>query len=479
MSHCSPMQGGISSLRRTVTSSRPASLPNRLAPHLLVLWALCLFAASLAHSQVSEALVSNIAETTRASSTGQFSNHHAQRFETGNNPAGYTVTGVDLDLNVDADADTLIPMLSIAVDKTNIAEDAGVATVTVSTLLPFSTDQTIDLTLAGTADENIDYIVSATSLTLTTGQTSVSATVTASNDNYDDDAETVIVTATSGDDDIGAVTVTIDDDDAAATLSVSVNNPSISEAGGISTLTVSTGGTIFATDQTIDLMLAGTATMTDDYIISDTSLTLPANATSISATVTAVQNTIEEPSETVLITASHNGAPIGTQQTVTITDDEARPPMLSEAKVNGNRMTLVFDEDLNPDATPAPGAFAVRVNGRSVTVQALSRTNRPTHIVLLLASAAVQYDPASVSYTVPNHVPNRLQDSSGYHVAAITAHRVENTTPAPADADADATRPPRDRRTCHLRRGSGRPDAHGLLRDHCRCGRDSERRFRL
>ena len=324
----------------------------------------------------------------------------------------------------------LIPMLSIAVDKTNIAEDAGVATVTVSTPLPFSTDQTIDLTLAGTADENVDYIVSATSLTLTTGQTSVSATVTASNDNYDDDAETVIVTATSGDDDIGAVTVTIDDDDAAATLSVSVNNPSISEAGGISTLTVSTGGTIFATDQTIDLMLAGTATMTDDYIISDTSLTLPANATSISATVTAVQNTIEEPNETVLITASHNGAPIGTQQTVTITDDEARPPMLSEATVNGNRMTLVFDEDLNPDATPALGAFAVRVAGRSVTVQALSRTNIPSDIVLLLASAAVQYDPASVSYTVPNHVPNRLQDSSGYHVAAITAHRVENTTPA-------------------------------------------------
>ena len=324
----------------------------------------------------------------------------------------------------------LIPMLSIAVDKTNIAEDAGVATVTLSTLLPFSTDQTIDLTLAGTADENIDYIVSATSLTLTTGQTSVSATVTASNDNYDDDAETVIVTATSGDDDIGAVTVTIDDDDAAATLSVSVNNPSISEAGGISTLTVSTGGTSFATDQTIDLMLAGTATMTDDYIISDTSLTLPANATSISATVTAVQNTIEEPNETVLITASHNGAPIGTQQTVTITDDEARPPMLSEAKVNGNRMTLVFDEDLNPDATPALGAFAVRVAGRSVTVQALSRTSRPSDIILLLASAAVQYDPASVSYTVPNHVPNRLQDSSGYHVAAITAHRVENTTPA-------------------------------------------------
>ena len=438
------------------------------------------------------------------------------------------------------------PMFSIAVDPTNIAEDGGVATVTVSVPSPLSTDQTIDLRLGGTAKSPHDYTISADSLTLTAGQTSVTARVVASNDLYDDDAETVIVTARNVGRDIGAVTVTIDDDDAPVALSFSVNNPSIAEAGGTSMFTMSTGGSTLAHARTFGLTLGGTAKNPDDYTISTNSLTLPANTTSISATVTAVQDTIDEPNETVLIsvhnnattqqtvtitdddtatlsvsvseaeilrdggtsrvivstggitfptdqtialtlagtatkdtdytidsesltlragkssvaatitatndpmansdetvliTASHNGTTIGTQQTVTISAPV--PPEVSDAYASGTFLTLDFDEDLKPGATPAAGAFTVTVARQGVTVHGVVRpANKPRQILLRLASAVVHGVNVTLSYTVPNNASNRLQDSAGNHVAAITRLPVRNTTPRPQTPEDAATGEP-------------------------------------
>ena len=219
------------------------------------------------------------------------------------------------------------PMLSIAVDPASIAEAAGTSTVTVSTGTAFAADQTIALTLGGTATEISDYTIGSTSLTLTAGATSVTTTVTAVQDTVDEPDETVIVSAANGATAIGSATVTITDDDDAPTLSIAVDPASIAEAAGTSTVTVSTGATSFATVQTISLTLDGTATETSDFTLGSTSLTLTAGQTSVTTTVIAVQDNIDDDAETVLITASHNNSDIGTQQTVTITDDDATPTL--------------------------------------------------------------------------------------------------------------------------------------------------------
>ena len=220
------------------------------------------------------------------------------------------------------------PTLSLAVSQTSIAEAVGTSTVTVSTAgTTFDTDQTIMLNLAGTATQTDDYTVSSTSLTLPANATSVTATVMAVQDTIDEPDETVLITASHDGSTIGPETVTITDDDAAPTLSVTVSADTVAEAAGTSTVTVSASGTTFATVQTIMLNLDGTATQTDDYTISAESLTLAAGAMSVTATVMAVQDTIDEVDETVLITASHNNSDIGTQQTVTITDDDAAPTL--------------------------------------------------------------------------------------------------------------------------------------------------------
>ena len=200
-------------------------------------------------------------------------------------------------------------------------------TVSTGTGSTFAAAQTITLTLAGTATEGADYTIGATSLTLAAGQTSVTTTVTAVQDTLDYDDETIVITASNGSTNIGSQTVTITDDDDPPELIFTVDQTGIGEAAGTSTVTVSTGtGPAFASDQTITLAITGTATETDDFTIGATSLTLAAGQTSVTTTVTAVQDAVDEPDETIVITASSGGDNIGSA-TVTITDDD--PPELT------------------------------------------------------------------------------------------------------------------------------------------------------
>jgi hypothetical protein len=76
---------------------------------------------------------------------------------------------------------------------------------------------------------------------------------------------------------------------------------------------------------TVDLAFSGTATLTDDYTRSGTQIVIPATSPSGSVTVTAVQDALVDPDETVIVDISGvtNGTESGTQQeTITITDDD-------------------------------------------------------------------------------------------------------------------------------------------------------------
>ena len=92
-------------------------------------------------------------------------------------------------------------------------------------------------------------------------------------------------------------------------------------------MTVSTGsGSTFASDQSVQLAVAGTATETADYTISGKTLTLPAgmgtSASMVTATVTGVDDSLDDDDETIVITGSRNGVAFGSRQTVAITDDD-------------------------------------------------------------------------------------------------------------------------------------------------------------
>ena len=198
--------------------------------------------------------------------------------------------------------------------------------------------------------------IDSESLTLPAGQASVTTEVTGVDDSIDE-AETIVITASLSGSTVGtAQTVTITDDDTAA-WTVGVNPSSIAEDGGVSTVTVSTGGVTFTEAQTITLALTGTATKTgggftedrmialaltgtatkttdyntidlepltktSDYTIASESLTLPAGQTSVTTEVTGVDDSVDDEAETIIIAPSIGGNPVGTPQTVTITDDD-------------------------------------------------------------------------------------------------------------------------------------------------------------
>ena len=92
---------------------------------------------------------------------------------------------------------TNAPEFMVAVDPDEIEEAGGVSTITVSTKdgVTSRDDQTIALTLSGTATKGDDYTIAALSLSLKAGETSVSTRITAVEDVIDEDNETVIVTA--------------------------------------------------------------------------------------------------------------------------------------------------------------------------------------------------------------------------------------------------------------------------------------------
>ena len=205
---------------------------------------------------------------------------------------------------------------SVTAEPATVVEGAE-STITVSAGKAFETAQTITLAAAGTAAGS-DYSLSSSSLTLDAGDTSVTASVTAVDDSDEESDETVVVTASHSGDAVGSATVTIEANDTPV-WSVTAEPATVVE-GAESTITVSAGKT-FEVDQTIMLAAGGTATGSD-YSLSSSSLTLDAGDTSVTASVTAVDDgVIEGGDETVVVTASHSGDAVGSA-TVTIEDND-------------------------------------------------------------------------------------------------------------------------------------------------------------
>ena len=241
---------------------------------------------------------------------------------------------------------------SVVAVPARVAEGA-VSTVTVSVDKEFEVDQTITLAATGGTAASGDYSLSSLSLTLGAGDMSVTASVTAVDDSVIDGGdETVVVTASHGDETVGSATVTIEDNDTAV-WSVAAGPARVVE-GAVSTVTVSVDKE-FEVDQTITLAATGTAASGDYSLSPSLSLTLVAGDTSVTASVTAVDDSDEESDETVVVTASHGDETVGSA-TVTIEDNDtpvwsvvAVPARVAEGAVS--TVTVSVDKEFEADQT--------------------------------------------------------------------------------------------------------------------------------
>ena len=126
-----------------------------------------------------------------------------------------------------------------------------------------------------------------------------------------EDAETITVEASHDSTVIGSKNVEISANDATS-FTVEVSAATIAE-GETSEVTVKTGGVTFESEQTITLALSGDATegAGKDYTTAPADITIALGATSGTATITALDDTVVEDAETITVTASHGSTAIG------------------------------------------------------------------------------------------------------------------------------------------------------------------------
>ena len=143
--------------------------------------------------------------------------------------------------------------------------------------------------------------------------------------------------------------------------------------------------------------------------------------------------------------AAHNGNAAGSETFAV----DTRPPVLASgdaATADGAVLTLTWHEPLDPDSTPASGAFAVTGGDSSRSVTGVSV--RETAVRLTVSPAAAHGEAGiMVDYAPPDRNP--LVDLAGNPAPAVDRQRVSNTTPdtvAPTVTSiaSDASHPTRD-----------------------------------
>ncbi|WP_416233540.1 putative Ig domain-containing protein [Cronbergia sp. UHCC 0137] len=221
--------------------------------------------------------------------------------------------------------------------STNTGSEAGttIVTVTASASDPVIGNQTIDLAITGTGITSSDYNLSNSTITFLNGQTTGTVTFTVVDDALVEGTETATLTLTNPSSELvlGSTTsqnITIADNDF-PTVNLSVSSNSGSEAGTtVVTVTATASSTVLG-NQTIGVEIAGTGITSEDYSLSNSTITIPNGQTTGTITFTIVDDALVEGTETATLTLTNpsSGLVLGstTSQNITFIDNDFAPPV--------------------------------------------------------------------------------------------------------------------------------------------------------
>ena len=228
---------------------------------------------------------------------------------------------------------------ALVLSPASVSEGGGVATVTAT--LSDTLGEAVTVTVAAAAVPPAvaaDFTLSSTNtLTLAAGATTSAGTVTvtAVDNTVDAPDKTVTVSATVGG--VPAVTLAIPDDEALPKAALVLTPPSVTENGGIATVTATLS---HPSSEAVTLTVAATpavGAVAGDFTQAGTTLTIAPGATTSTGlvTVTAVDNAVSAADKTVGVSATVEGgrgvaAPPGVA--LTLRDDELG---LTESAVSG------------------------------------------------------------------------------------------------------------------------------------------------
>ena len=272
------------------------------------------------------------------------------------------------------------PVPTLAINDVSVNEAAGTATFTVT--LSAASGQAVSVNYAtanGTATAGQDYTATSGTLNFAAGQTTQTITVAITNDLVFEGAETFSVNLTTPvnatiADPLGIGSIV--DNDAAPTIStitsptvvegtdlvyaVTLSNPSATPTSFPFTLG---GGSAAPTDY-------GTPTFSNGVTLLNGVLTVPAGVTSFSVTLPTVQDTLNEPTETVPLSLG------GVTATGTITDNDPIPTLaINDVSVNEAAGTATFTVTLSAASGQAVSVNYATANGTATAGQDYTATS--------------------------------------------------------------------------------------------------------
>ena len=242
------------------------------------------------------------------------------------------VTGAALTVRDDDSA----PTATLALAPASVSENGGISTVSATLSNPSSEPSTVTVSAVSGA-----YTVGTdATITIAAGATTAASDtvlVTAVDDSIHQGAagRSVTVTAalTNGHG-AGAVTgaaLTLSDDETLPTAALVLSSSSITETGGVATVTATLSGPSSAAVTVTVAAAAGAGAVVDDFTLSTaTTLTFAAGATTSAGvvTVTANGNVVDSPNKSVTVSgtaAGGNGVANPPNVTLTLEDDDALP----------------------------------------------------------------------------------------------------------------------------------------------------------
>jgi large repetitive protein len=291
------------------------------------------------------------------------------------------------------------PTVRVEATDGDASEAGNTGTFTVSRTGDTSAALTVRSSLNGTAQNGTEYQQLSSSTTIPAGSSSVTVTVTPIDDATVEGSETVVLTLSSDAAyDIGSpssATVTIADNDQPPpppkpTVTVTASDANAAEPNNSGTFTIARTGST-ASALTVNYTVNGSASSSSDYQSLGTSVTIPAGSSSATRTVTPIDDSAVEGSETVVLTLSSDAAyAIGSPNSATVTtsdNDQPPPPP--------NPTVTVTASDANAAEPSNSGTFTITRTGSTASALAVNYTVNGG------ASSGSDYQSLGTSVTIP------------------------------------------------------------------------------
>lgn len=321
-----------------------------------------------------------------------------------------------------------LPTVSWTTSSQSASEGIGTMTVTARLSVVSGRDVTVPFTISGTAtDFGTDYSITASPITISAGVLTADITLTIIDDLLDEENQTIIVTMGAPTNAIqGTTTVhtaTIEDNDPTPRINWTASAQTVSE--GVGTVTITAEITeVSELTVSIPFTVTGIATGSGaDYTITASPITISGGSTTADITLTIVDDSSDENSETVIVTMGSvlNAVPeTTTVNTTTITDNDNSPTVqfntTSSSGSEGTTPAL-----LQVDLSAASGLSV------SVDYAVTGGTATGGGVDFTLASGTLTFDPGQSSKNISVTINDDLLDENNETLVVTLSNPVNST----------------------------------------------------